>query len=80
MADCRVIPAMMWGLTCDMCSCFFLLLEELATTKPLVSTFTGAPSFSASPANLSSKTSHISMLSLKKEGTLYNIDGHPAYQ
>ena len=39
----------------------------------LVSTFTGAPSTSGSPANLSSKTSDISMESLTEEGTLHHL-------
>ena len=53
--------------------CFFSLVEEPDTTVALVSTFTGAPSTSGSPANLSSKTSNISMESLMEEGTLYTI-------
>ena len=53
--------------------CFFSLVEEPDTTVALVSTFTGAPSTSGSPANLSSKTSYISMESLMEEGTLYTI-------
>ena len=53
------------------CSCFFLWLEEPATTESLISTFTGVPSTTASPANLSSK---ISDVSVKEEGTgLYTI-------
>ena len=53
--------------------CLFSLVEEPDTTVALVSTFTGAPSTSGSPANLSSKTSNISMESLTEEGTLYTI-------
>ena len=55
--------------------CFFLCSEEPVTTVALVSTLTGAPSTSGSPANLSSKTSYVSM---KEEGTgLYTITIQP---